>query len=325
MSFSAFKGMRFYSLPDDLPIGSQIDADPRNALMTAEMLGAALAAFKFVPCASQDRIKHGFVPPLHKSAKPLVHVSGDCWFFALKTQEKILPAPAVEDELAPKVDAMEQDKGRSLSRKEKQVLKEEIIQTMLPRCYTKSSVLHGYIDTKRKVLVLGAASSAKCELVMALLRKALGTLPALPFFDGHVLAECLQVWAKNQGLPEGFTQGAKVKFKAPDEEGAKSSFDNCHLMADDIQSQFEDKLVVMLELCIDEVMDFCIKDDGSLSGVKYKDKLVGANDEMGWDDVLGRLDADMLLLHDSHIKLMDAFARSAKALDAGGQNAAGAE
>lgn len=39
--------------------------------------------------------------------------------------------------------------------------------------------------------------------------------------------------------------------------------------------------------------------DGSIKRLKFHDLLSGANEEMGWDDVMGRLDADLLLMTDA--------------------------
>ncbi len=49
----------------------------------------------------------------------------------------------------------------------------------------------------------------------------------------------------------------------------------------------------------DEKVTFLICDDGSIKRLKFHDLLSGANEEMGWDDVMGRLDADLLLMTDA--------------------------
>ena len=40
-------------------------------------------------------------------------------------------------------------------------------------------------------------------------------------------------------------------------------------------------------------------EDGSIKRLKFHDLLCGSNEEMGWDDVMGRLDADLLLMTDA--------------------------
>ncbi len=281
-----FKNLRLYQVTENL----NTDQD---------QLEQALAAFKFTPCTSQEAVKMGFTSPLHPSLKQYCHQTNDVMLFAVKRQEKVLPGSVVNEELAPKIDAMEQEKGRPLSRKEKQALKEELIQTLLPRAFSKSSVTTALYDKQQGWLLVDTSSASRAEELLALLRKAFGSLPAMPLLDNHQLNQQLHFWLQGKELPEGFQLGAEAELKAPDEEGAKVRFINHLLSADEVQSHLQDKLVTKLALEQDEKVTFLICDDGSIKRLKFHDLLSGANEEMGWDDVIGRLDADLLLMTDA--------------------------
>ena len=134
----------------------------------------ALLAFKFEPCTSQQAIKTGFAEPVPCSSNLAVHAEGYV-LLAMKTQEKVLPPAVIAEELAPKIAEIQQEKGRPLSRKEKQVLKEELIQTLLPRAFVKSKVVNAFYCTKTQHLVVGTNSASVAETFLGLLRKALGS------------------------------------------------------------------------------------------------------------------------------------------------------
>ena len=148
---------------------------------------AALAEFKFSPLTAQELVRSGFSFPLHQSIKHYCHALDALLFFAVKRQEKILPAAVINEEMQPRLDALEQEKGRPLSRKEKQSLKEELQLSLLPRAFSRSSLTQGYYDPHHQWLVINTSSASKAEDVLALLRKALGSLPALPWLDNHKL------------------------------------------------------------------------------------------------------------------------------------------
>lgn len=278
------KNARIYRLSAPLPV-------------TTETLEQALSEFKITPLCAQEAIKTGFCQPLHASIKPLVtELLNGVLVVAVKTTQKILPAAVIAEEMQPQLEAMEQEKGRPLSRKEKQALKEELQLSLLPRAFSRSTVTRAYIDMAGNQIIVDTASASKAEDVLALLRKAIGTLPALPWLDSHKLSSQLQLWLQNQSLPVELTLGHNAQLKAPDQEGAKAQFANHLLSADEVQSHLQDKLVTKLQLSKTEVCDFTITDDGAITGIKWHDMLTGQNDEMGYEDLQARIEADMYLL-----------------------------
>ncbi|MDX1392579.1 MAG: recombination-associated protein RdgC [Rheinheimera sp.] len=256
----------------------------------------ALAEFRFTPLSAQEAVKSGFSFPLHSSIKQYCHQCQQLLFFAVKRQEKILPAAVINEEMQPRLEAMEQEKGRPLSRKEKQSVKEELQLSLLPRAFSRSTLTQGYYDPQNNWLVINTGSASKAEDVLALLRKALGSLPALPWLDNHKLNSSLQLWLQNQALPQGFTLGSDAELKAPDEEGAKVKFSNHLLSADEVQSHLQDKLVTSISLQQHEGIALAITDDGAVKRIKFHDLLTSQNDELGWEDLTARLDADLLLM-----------------------------
>ncbi|HEX5793497.1 MAG TPA: recombination-associated protein RdgC [Rheinheimera sp.] len=278
-----FKNVRVYKL------SAPLSTDPA-------VWEQALAEFRFTPLSAQEAVKTGFSFPLHASIKQYCHACQHMLFFAVKRQEKILPAAVINEEMQPKLEAMEQEKSRPLSRKEKQSLKEELQLSLLPRAFSRSTLTQGYYDPQHQWLVINSGSAGKAEDVLALLRKALGSLPALPWLDNHKLNTHLQLWLQNKALPQGFVLGSDAELKAPDEEGAKVKFSNHLLSAEEVQSHLQDKLVTSISLEQQDAVSLAITDDGAVKRIKFHDLLTGQNDELGWEDLTARLDADLLLM-----------------------------
>uniref|UniRef100_UPI004047BECB recombination-associated protein RdgC n=1 Tax=Rheinheimera sp. TaxID=1869214 RepID=UPI004047BECB len=295
------KNARIYRLSSPLPV-------------TAESLEQALAEFKARPLSAQEFTHTGFCQPLHSSIKPLVtQLLNGVLVVAVKTTQKILPAAVIAEEMQPLVTAAEQEKGRPLSRKEKQQLKEEIQLSLLPRAFSRSSVTRAYIDMAGNQIIVDTASASKAEDVLALLRKAIGTLPALPWLDNHKLNSQLQLWLQNKSLPAEFTLGHNAQLKAPDEEGAKAAFKDHLLTHDEVQAHLQDKLVTQLQLSKAEVCTFTMRDDGAITGIKWGDVITSTNDEMGYEDLQAIMEADLCLLTSELCRVMGAIQGSVEA------------
>ncbi len=117
----------------------------------------------------------------------------------------------------------------------------------------------------------------------------------------------MQQWLSNQALPEGFSLGHDAELKAPDEEGAKVRFSNHLLTADEVQSHLEDKLVTKLELVKPEQLSLVICEDGSIKKLQFEELLADKNDELGWEDLVLRLDADLLVMANELAQVLQVF------------------
>ncbi|MDZ7868784.1 MAG: recombination-associated protein RdgC [Rheinheimera sp.] len=290
-----FKNIRVYQLTEKLNLNKRA-------------FESALAEHKFAPCMGQDALKLGFAFAVHPSVKELVTELGDGLFMvALKRQEKVLPAAVINEELQPKIDALEAEKGRPLGRKEKQALKEELIQTLLPRAFSRSTLTHALIDDTNGLVFIDTASPSRAEDLLALLRKSIGSLPAVPWIDSNMLSQSLQRWVAGQNLPAGYVLGHAARFKAPDEEGARASFENHLLSAAEVQSHLEDKLATELDLVKPEQLEFRITDCGGIKRLRWEELLINWNDELGWEDLVVRIEADALLMRSELVGMVSAI------------------
>ena len=163
-----FRNLLVYRLTQDL----QLDADS---------LEKALGEKPARPCASQELTTYGFTAPFGKGPDaPLVHVSQDFFLISARKEERILPGSVVRDALKEKVDEIEAQQMRKVYKKERDQLKDEIVQTLLPRAFIRRSSTFAAIAPSLGLILVDSASAKKAEDLLSTLREALGSLPVRP-------------------------------------------------------------------------------------------------------------------------------------------------
>lgn len=137
-----FRNLQIYRLTQDL----QIDA---------AALEQALASKPARPCESQELTTYGFAAPFGKGPNaPLVHASRGFLLISTRKQERLLPGSVVRDELAEKVEQIETDQMRKVFKKERDQLKDEIVQTLLPRAFIRKSSTFAALDLEQGLVLI---------------------------------------------------------------------------------------------------------------------------------------------------------------------------
>ncbi|MCQ8210852.1 recombination-associated protein RdgC, partial [Cutibacterium acnes subsp. acnes] len=77
---------------------------------------------------------------------PLVHLSQDFFLISARKEERILPGSVVRDALKENVDEIEAQQMRKVYKKERDQIKDEIIQAFLPRAFIRKSGTFAAID-----------------------------------------------------------------------------------------------------------------------------------------------------------------------------------
>lgn len=259
----------------------------------AAALESAMEEFKFTPCGSQDISKFGFTNALGKHGHTLVHSSGGYHMVAATKESKILPSAAVKEAKDAKVELIEQEEDRKLAKKEKDAIKDEVIQEMLPRAFTKQSVTRALIMPELQLILVDSSGYSKAEELLALLRKALGSLPVVPLIYKTPVESTLTEWLKSGSSPLPFETKCEAELRC--EETGIARFKNQDLCEEEVLAHIATgKQVHKLALDYSGSVSFVACSDGSLKRIKFAEEFMAANDEVG-DDVVARLDADFIL------------------------------
>ena len=99
----------------------------------------------------------------------------------LGTQGRTHPAGSVvRDALKEKVDEIEAQQMRKVYKKERDQLKDEIVQTLLPRAFIRRSSTFAAIAPSLGLILVDSASAKKAEDLLSTLREALGSPAGTP-------------------------------------------------------------------------------------------------------------------------------------------------
>ena len=258
----------------------------------AAALESAMEDFKFTPCGSQDISKFGFTNALGKHGKTLVHSAEGYHMVAVTKEVKILPSSVIKEALDAKVELIENAEGRKLAKKEKDKLKDEVIQEMLPRAFTRQSVTRALFMPESQLILVDSSSYSKAEELLALLRKALGSLPVIPLSYKTPVESTLTEWLKSGSAPLPFEMQNEAELRC-DETGI-ARFKDQDLGEDEVLAHIATgKQAHKLALNYGNSMSFIACSDGSLKRIKFADEFMALNDEL--DNVAARLDADFIL------------------------------
>ena len=280
-----FRNLLVYRLTQDLPF-------------VADELQAALAAKPARPCASQELTTYGFVAPFGKGADaPLVHVSQDFILIAARKEDRILPGSVVRDALKEKVEEIEAEQMRKVYKKERDQLKDEIIQAFLPRAFIRRSTTFAAIAPKQGLILVNSASPKRAEDLLSTLREAIGSLPVRPLTVKMAPTAVLTEWVKTQQAAEHFTALDECELRDPQEDGGIIRCKRQDLTSDEIQLHLSTgKQVTQLSLAWQDKLSFVLDEKMIVKRLRFEDLLQDQAEQDGGDDDLSQQDASFTLM-----------------------------
>ncbi|WGZ52683.1 recombination-associated protein RdgC [Providencia alcalifaciens] len=282
----------------------------RDIQISSDELETQLKNLEFSPCGSQDMMKVGWTNPI-KTGEALTHSVGNQILIVAKREEKILPTDVIKKELQAKIDKLEAEQGRRLKKTEKDSLKDEVVQDLLPRAFSKESTVSVWIDNDNQRIIVDASSVKRAEDTLALLRKTLGSLPVVPLTMKTPIELTLTDWLRDGVIPQGFNLTDEAELKAILAEGGIARFKKQDLVSDEIASHIEaGKLVTKLSLDWNDTIQFTLCDDGLFKKIKFSYVLKAQNDDIDREDIAQRFDADFALFTGEMTRLIDSLINS---------------
>ncbi len=264
--------------------------------LSSEVLDEKLGKLAFKPCSSLQPASLGWVPPLGRHGTENVHTANGYTMICLKKEEKILPASVIRDMVSEKVADIEAAESRPVRRKERENIREEIMQDMLPKALCRSSLIFAYIAPKSHLLVINTASVKKAEEFMHYLRKALGSLPVVAPVLNESPTLTMTQWVKDMQA-KNFSIEDEAEFRDEGDEGGVVRCKSHDLSLPEIQAHLEaGKQVVKLAVEWKEAIRCVIADDLSVKRLKFGDEIIDQSTEADVEDYASRFDADFAVM-----------------------------
>ena len=267
--------------------------------LSAEEIASQLEQQEFKPCDSQQPLSRGWTPPLGRHGSDFVHVANGYIMICSKTQEKLLPAAVINEELEEKVLEIEESQSRKVSRKERTSLKEEITFSLLPRAFLRSRLEFAYISLDEGLLVLKSSSEKKADEFVSSLRTALGSLPVIPLECRLDPVDVMTQWVKEGKPPGSFELGEECEFRSENDVSRVIKCKNQDLQADEILNHLKIGMeVTKLAVSWNERLEFMLDEKLMIKRIRFTDVFQDEvrENENSADDQATQFDVDFSIM-----------------------------
>ena len=258
-----------------------------------EALEEALQSSPFMPCGATQPESVGWVAPRGNKSTVLAEAVGPQVILRLCVERRQLPASAVKAEVDERVEKYKQETGRErVSSKIKKEFKEEAVQSLLPRAFTKRSSTTLWIDAANKFLVVDSGSLTGADKVVTQLIEALGEIPgarpgimAKPVQTAMTAGTAMAHWLSSREAPVGFTVDRDCELKMPDDQKSTVRYSRHTLEIDEVAGHIAaGKLPTQLAMTWNERVSFVLTDMAQVKKLKLLDVVLEDAPEHGKDD-----------------------------------------
>lgn len=236
----------------------------------AAVLAAALDEHRFAPPCGLDWFTDGFAVP-QPFGDELVFAADKTLGISLKREERVLPGAVIKTVLDEKIAKIEAEEARKVGRKERQELKEQIVDELLPRAFTRASrtdavLVGGYLLINQ--------TGNKAENLLSHLREALGGLRALPTVTRRSVSELMTQWLLRGEADGQFELDDYVALVGAGDMGAEIRIKREDVTAEEVVQHVKcGKRVVELGLVWRESVVLVLTQDLTFKRIGYLDHL----------------------------------------------------
>jgi recombination associated protein RdgC len=263
---------------------------------TAEKLIQQLTPLVFSPCLPSLPSSHGWAPPVDEEEAPLVCVANNNLMFCLQLEEKILPATVVRQVLQEKVKGIEAIRDRKVSAKEKYLLKDEILHTLLPRAFSKLSRVYAYIDIQNQWLVIDTTLAAKIEKFTELLQRSAPDIILQPIINERINHR-LTHWLINQDYPDSIGIEKACLLGNPLQKSSTIRCQQQDLFSHGVQTFVKDGYEVkQLALSWQDRVNFILTEEFTLRSIQFLEDVTTQASDLEPETKLQKFNVDFLIM-----------------------------
>ena len=244
----------------------------------AALLADKLADAPFAPCGGLDWFTEGFAAP--QSFTPeLVFKVEQTMGIALRREEKVLPGSVTQRAVDERVARIEQQECRSVGRKERQELKEQVTDELLPRAFVRATHTRAlFVDG----MLLVDSAASKAENLLAKLREALGGLKAQLVHTRQTPSALMTEWLLRGEAAGRFELDDIASLRGAGDVPPEIRIKRQDLTAEEVAGHVRcGKTVSELGLVWDERVAFVLTSEFTLKRIQYLDVLQEAAENHG--------------------------------------------
>jgi recombination associated protein RdgC len=294
-----FKNARFFTF--DHQALKKIGLDDRLAARGL----AALTAF--------EKERSGFVAASSDGA--LVFEAQPYLMVAMATDRKVLPASVVRQEMESKVQALEETRGRALSRKMKADMREDIEAELLARAFSVRHLYRIWMDRETGIGFVDQSSPKVQETFMTLWRDVVPEVAVTPVQTAVSPITAMTQWIAAGEAPRGFSIDQDAELRSAAAGQATVRYVRHPLEASEIRQHVVDgKQCTRLALTWADRVSFVLSEDFSLKRLQWAEtsESEGSSDQSDEE----RFEADFALASGDMAQLVHDLIEALGGIDA---------
>jgi recombination associated protein RdgC len=265
--------------------------------ITHQDLESRLAETAFRPCNANEMITIGWTSPL-KNSEQLLHITDRYWMLCLQKQERILPGSVINEQVESRLEEIESQQHRKVSRKERTEIKEAVTIELMPKAFTRTTRLYGYLCPDQGYLIINTSSGKQADDFTSFLRKTIGSLPIrLPQVQ-QAPATIMNQWLLDQhSIPTNFTLGCECELTATGDDKGSVKYRGIELEKDQIEQHIEAGMeVASIALNWRESVQFVLSTDLCVKRIKFGDLLREKLDDTNAETAAEQFDAGFAIM-----------------------------
>ncbi|KZN20834.1 MULTISPECIES: recombination-associated protein RdgC [Pseudomonas] len=281
-----FKNILTFRVAGDLPF-------------TFEELEKALATKRARPCTAQETSHHGFVAPIGKGDDaPLVHiVNNDSALIRVQVDSLLIPESVVKEAVKTKVTEIEETQSRKVKKREKDQIKDEIIQSYLTRAFPLKSSTYLIIDKATGLIYCNTPTAKRAEDMLSLIREVVGSLPVRPLRTKLEPAISMTEWMKSKKTPDDFFLLGDAQLSDLDSGGGLLRAKKQDLGDDTLLSLIEaGRHATELRIAYKDQLAMSINNDVALKSISYESVFEEKATADGGDDADSLFNSNLSLM-----------------------------
>lgn len=246
---------------------------------------AQLLRGTFAPCPPNARASRGWVPPVESEPDSLALMQDGNVLIAMATEERLLPTDVITRAVAQRAAKLEAEQGYAPGRKQRQELRNNVVEELLPKAFTRLRVTRAWFNVAEGWFVVDAGTPSKAEAVIEHLRLTLDALPLGPFVTGHSPSAAMTEWLLGDA-PFDFSVDRTCQVKG---SGSVTYQDRPLEGADDLRSQLANGLLpTKLAMTWNDRLSFVLTDALAIKRLAFLD-ITKAEEESDFAILSGEL------------------------------------
>lgn len=250
------------------------------------------------PLGDFESRRYAWQPPAGKFSEQIMLESNGHLLMTMMKQERMLPGSVVNDAASDKVAALEKEEGCKVTRKERQAIKEQVIETLLPKAFVKRTRVDAWWDTVTGIIGINASSRARAEEVLNFLRETMGSLKVVPLSTQQLPVRKMTQWLTDPpSRPADLVLGDSVTLRAKGDDGAWQG-KSIDVDSDETHQLLETgRQATKLALSLEGHLSMVLHDDLVMARLSFADAVIEEADHADdGDDPVARIHADFAIM-----------------------------